>query len=606
MTIEELKILLNSAEDESLRRFDYPAAEKICLSILEAIAPAEDTAEIREIRALTHVVLGDALMRQGKTDEVALGYALSGLTAAKEYNYPDIEARATGLVGSIYRWQDDYLRAIEYMTRAVGLHEALGNRGGMARNLSNIGAVYSQLADFSRSIEYLTHAISILEEVGDTLSIAITLGVIGTVYGSLNLHDKAVEFFMQSLKIYEQIYDKSGTLDALNGVGVAYYYLGMLDKALEYYSQGLVVALKLSNTGYIDLFHANIGLVYKDLGMYDTAMEYYGKVLISNESEGNGPEPFLIGSIGELYAEKQYGGYDVLKAEEHLLKAIAAFEENGHKRHQYRFCLFLADLYRSELQWEKAYHYNSLYHKLKDDVQNDDAVLKAQKYDIDKALSVERAQHQATNTILANILPPNITKRLLQGEKKIADSHESVSVLFVDIVGFTQISASLPAGELIDLLDIIFTRFDTICKHHGLEKIKTIGDAYMAVCGAPVSCDNHAEKVAYAALEMLEDFPIGRDFSVNIDLGFRIGLHSGSVVAGIIGENKYSYDLWGDAVNTASRMESHGEEDKIHVSEEFMRAVETQNIASLQFIERGEIDIKGKGMMKTYFLEKQL
>jgi class 3 adenylate cyclase len=600
MIIEKLKILLDSAEDESLLRYNYPEAEKICTSILEAIATAEDTAEIREVRAHAQLLLGDALMRQGKHNEVAMGYAQSALAAAKEHNYPIIEARATGLVGSIYRWQDNYLRAIEYMTRAAELHEALGNRGGMARNLSNIGGVYAQLADFSRSIEYLTQAISILEEVGDTLSIAITLSVIGNVYASLNLHDKAVEFYKQSLKIYEQIYDKSGTLDALNGVGVAYYYLGMLENALEYYSQGLVVALELSNTGYIDLLHVNIGLVYKDLGMYDTAMEYYGKALVSNGIDGDGPDPFLIGSIGELYAEKKYDGYDVQKAEENLLKAIAAYEENGHKRHQYRFCLFLADLYQSELQWEKAYRYNSLYHKIKDDVQNDDAVLKAQKYDIDKTLAVERAHHQATDSILANILPPNITKRLLQGEKKIADSYESVSVLFVDIVGFTQLSAKLPASELIDVLDIVFTRFDTICKKHGLEKIKTIGDAYMAVCGTPVSYENHTERAAFAAIEMLEDFAIEERFSVPVNLGFRIGLHSGSVVAGIIGENKYSYDLWGDAVNTASRMESHGEPGKIHVSEEFRNSVGHE----FTFTERGEMEIKGKGKMKTYFLEK--
>ncbi|MBK9249534.1 MAG: tetratricopeptide repeat protein [Ignavibacteria bacterium] len=505
MTIKELKERIKSAEDEIYIRFNELGAEKMCAGVLEAIATADETDEIREVRAHALLILSDSIMRQGRADG-ALGYAQLSLFIAKEGHFHTTEARVTGLLGSIYSIQGDLLRAIEFMTRAVQLHEAVGNRGAMARNLSNIGGIYAELGDFSRSLEYLTRALGILEEVGDTLSVGITLRVIGGVYSSLNLHEKAVEYYKHSLKLFEEIGFKSGYIDALNSIGVAYYYSGQLENALEFYSKSLVVAEELSEIGSVNLLYGNIGLVYKDLGMYDTAMEYYGKSLIAQRLDGNEPTPFLIGSIGELYAEKQYEGYDLQKAEENLLKAIVAFEKNGSKQHRYRFCLFLSDLYRTMQNWEKAYYYISLYQELKDEVQSDEAILKTQKYDIDKSLAVERAHHQATDSILANILPPNITKRLLLGEKKIADTHENVSVLFVDIVGFTQISANLPAGELIDLLDIIFTRFDTICKHHGLEKIKTIGDAYMAVCGAPVSCDNHAERVALAALEMLEDF----------------------------------------------------------------------------------------------------
>ncbi|MBS1536377.1 MAG: adenylate/guanylate cyclase domain-containing protein [Bacteroidetes bacterium] len=220
------------------------------------------------------------------------------------------------------------------------------------------------------------------------------------------------------------------------------------------------------------------------------------------------------------------------------------------------------------------------------------------------SLAVERAHSHATDKILANVFPPNITERLIKGEKKIADTYENVSVLFIDIVGFTKIADKIRADELIDLLDMVFTRFDAICKKHGLEKIKTIGDAYMAVCGAPVSRCDHAERTALAAIDMLENISIEQRFSVPIQLGFRIGLHSGSVVAGIIGEDKYSYDLWGDAVNTASRMESHGEENKIHVSEEFVKAICDSRQSTFQFIPRGEMMIKGKGKMRTYFLER--
>ncbi|MBS1538438.1 MAG: hypothetical protein JST20_11905, partial [Bacteroidetes bacterium] len=261
-----------------------------------------------------------------------------------------------------------------------------------------------------------------------------------------------------------------------------------------------------------------------------------------------------------------------------------------------------------------AYEHYKLYHNLEKEVLNQSIRKQADKFDLErkqaereKQLAIERARSKATDEILSNILPPTITDRLLKGEKKIADTHENVSVLFADIVGFTQLSSQLPAGELIDILDMIFTRFDMICKKHGLEKIKTIGDAYMAVCGAPIAVENHAERTALVAIEMLENFSSDQRISVPEDLEFRIGLHSGSVVAGIIGENKYSYDLWGDAVNTASRMESHGEPGKIHVSDEFRNMLISTSLNELpiQFIKRGEIDIKGKGMMKTYFMEKK-
>ncbi|MBK9249509.1 MAG: adenylate/guanylate cyclase domain-containing protein [Ignavibacteria bacterium] len=209
---------------------------------------------------------------------------------------------------------------------------------------------------------------------------------------------------------------------------------------------------------------------------------------------------------------------------------------------------------------------------------------------------------------------------MVAGEKMIAETYENVSVFFSDIVGFTKLSQQVSAEELVRMLNGIFTQFDQIARKHGLEKIKTIGDAYMAVAGAPTVHENNAERAAFFALEVAEIMKnYHTDMGEKIDI--RIGLHSGSAVAGIIGENKFAYDLWGDAVNTAARMESHGEPGKIHVSEEFLKkllmvngvwlmdvadefSALTINHLPLTIIPRGEMEIKGKGMMKTYFLEK--
>ena len=211
---------------------------------------------------------------------------------------------------------------------------------------------------------------------------------------------------------------------------------------------------------------------------------------------------------------------------------------------------------------------------------------------------VELAEEQKTSELLLrNVLPAAIAERLKRTEGVIAEDLDEVTVLFADIEGFTRLSAGLPPEQLVRLLDRIFSAFDALADLEGLEKIKTIGDAYMVVGGAPVPRVDHAEAIARLALAM-------RDALVPIAVGafeglrMRIGIDTGPVVAGVIGTRKFSYDLWGDTVNTASRMESHGVPGEIQLTE---RAAEALH-GAFALSPRGPIDVKGKGPMETFFL----
>jgi adenylate cyclase len=208
-----------------------------------------------------------------------------------------------------------------------------------------------------------------------------------------------------------------------------------------------------------------------------------------------------------------------------------------------------------------------------------------------------RLQQKQTERLLLNILPKPIAERLQKEQKLIADHFDEVSVLFADLVGFTEFSAHKTPTQLVEILNGIFCEFDRLSESHGLEKIKTIGDAYMVVGGLPTARGDHAQAIALLALEMQSaltqfNLKIGESFQL------RIGMHSGSVVAGIIGISKFSYDLWGDTVNVASRMESNGMPGKIQVTGATYERLKEQFI----FEERGMIEVKGKGKMLTYWL----
>jgi class 3 adenylate cyclase len=212
-----------------------------------------------------------------------------------------------------------------------------------------------------------------------------------------------------------------------------------------------------------------------------------------------------------------------------------------------------------------------------------------------RAMDALDREHARSERLLLNVLPPAIADRLKEQET-IADRFEHATVLFADVVGFTPFAESLPPERVVRVLDDLFSAFDRLAEEHGLEKIKTIGDAYMVAAGVPVPRDDHLEAVIDMALAMLRH--MDRVRSSGTDLHLRIGVDTGPVVAGVIGRSRFIYDLWGDTVNTASRMEHHGVPDRIQVTSRVVEALG----GTYAFEHRGRIDVKGKGPTDAWLL----
>jgi len=215
----------------------------------------------------------------------------------------------------------------------------------------------------------------------------------------------------------------------------------------------------------------------------------------------------------------------------------------------------------------------------------------------DRALQLLNEEQNRSERLLLNILPVRIAALLKVSDETIAERFDSVSVLFADVVGFTELSEQMGADELVELLNEVFSYFDTLAERHGAEKIRTIGDNYMVATGVPEPRPDHARALAHLALEILDY--VGRYPGGDRPLRFRIGINSGPAVAGVIGRRKFQYDLWGDTVNVASRMESQGLPGEIQISRR------TYEMLGDEFVcqSRGRIEVKGKGQMETWLLK---
>lgn len=301
--------------------------------------------------------------------------------------------------------------------------------------------------------------------------------------------------------------------------------------------------------------------------------------------------PDLVSSIRELWDDTTESlSYFPLKVEDRFIGilTVQSYEKNAYSENQLNVLRTLASYIGIAI--DNADAYKNLSKKNKQLNENIEKI-----NSLNEGIERER---QKSEKLLLNILPASIAERLKAGESVISDFFPEATVMFADLAGFTKMSAKLASPEkLVIILNEIFTEFDAVANKYGLEKIKTIGDCYMVAGGVPVTSEDHIERTAAASIDMLKVFTQIKS-NWNMDFGIRIGMHVGSIVAGVIGQNKFVYDLWGDTVNTASRMESHGVPGRINCSFDIYEKLKDKFI----FEDRGESEVKGKGIMRMFFL----
>jgi class 3 adenylate cyclase len=341
--------------------------------------------------------------------------------------------------------------------------------------------------------------------------------------------------------------------------------------------------------------------------LFDQAIEIYQELLeILKHKSIDLNLAMAHKTMGEILIRRDTAFHDLVQSEILLKQSIDIFRELGVKDSLYQTLEIYSRLLEEEKRWEEYSRTFKEFHDLKHEVLSTEVQMKLhaledqRKRDLEEhERKIQKIQIEEQEKLLHNVLPPEIAVKILAGEHNIADLAESVSVFFFDIVGFTEISRMMSPRELLEGLNRIFTHIDALAIEHSIEKIKTIGDAYLAVSGIHKPIRNHAEQIANFALAIQKQ---SKEWSLGgTKISFRMGIHCGPVISGIIGSQRFAFDVWGDTVNIASRMESNGQPGKIHVTEDYAELLNANH--QYACIHRGKIDVKGRGFINTFWLE---
>lgn len=611
MSYDESHDLLQQAKNLH-QQGEYFAAAELADLIIEKSEPTNEV----YIQAVIQLAL--ATRQQGKA-ESAIAIADRAISLAQEGCYEQLIAESYEIQGVCYRNLGQYEKALEFLQLALNIYDKLYLQSNVGRIASYIGATYADIGDFTEGLNHFIKALSINEELNDLSEISGTLDGIAGIYGELGFSDVSIEYYNKALLIAQNLQNKS-LIARINGnIGITYFDAKLYDKALEHAYQALSISEEIGERRQVGFWLLTVGNALNEIGNKSEALEYYLRSLEVRENELNTTQGIseTLHRIGEILLHQENYSEGIEKLEQALAVAI----RNKERFDQYIIHKSLSMAYAQTNNYKAAFENFQKFHELEKQTQGEELKKQMEQFaaerkiaERDKQHAVERAKHEATEQLLHNVLPQSIVQQMIEGTRTIAKKLSNVSILFADIVNFTTLSQQITPDQLVEGLDAIFSEFDELAEKYGLEKIKTIGDAYMVVAGAPEPREDHAEAIAQMAIEMQLSMRKFRAISTHEEIQIRIGIHTGEVVAGVIGKKKFAYDLWGDAVNTASRMESHGEAGKIHVTEAFAEAlfgsIPSLSVPSpitnphvpITLEERGVLEIKGKGQLRTYFL----
>ena len=552
---------------------DYPGAMACyqkCLAIYERIGDKKGIAG-----SLNNI--GLIYREQGRNDQ-ALEHYMRSLSIFEGIGDKHGLGNSLNNIGSIYTDQRNYPRALEYFERGTVIQKEVGNEKALANGLGNIGVVHGEQGDTARALEYFEKSIAIREAIGDQNGIAVNLNNIGVISGALGNFSRAMQNHERSLMMREELGDKSGIAMSLNNIGRLYQSQGKNGPALSYCQKGLALAEELAVWDLQKEACRCLYDTYKALGKGEEALAYLEKMRVVEDSI-NSQE--TAKKLEQMEFAKVLLQDSIAAAEEARLVQEAHNEEmRGEARTRNIaigggvLVLLLAGSIYARLRYVRS------------------------------AKAVLQVEKDRSENLLLNILPADIAAELKEKGKADARDFDRVSILFTDFKGFTAASEKLSAQQLVGEINACFEAFDGIMGKYGIEKIKTIGDAYMAAGGLPVPKDDSAKNTVLAALEMqafIADRKADRNAKGLPFFEMRVGIHTGPVVAGIVGVKKFQYDIWGDTVNTASRMESSGEVGQVNISEATYALVKSE--ACLTFTPRGKVLAKGKGEMEMYFVQ---
>lgn len=592
--------------------------DKALNTAIEALKLSEEIQEKKSILQANYL-LGIIKGKQRLFSE-AIQYFETALPISIAIKSKENSGNILQKLGTIFLQAGNHKKAIENYNEARIIKFDLEDHVAIAEIDTNMGAIYQFTGSYSLALRNYFSAIKIFEKDKEETKIASIQNNIGIIFLEQKNYDEAMKHFLVALKIREKKGERAAEAAVLNNIGNIFKEKKENTKALEFHQKALDIKTSLNEIVGISNSLNNIGNLHLAELQFEKAIEFFKQSLKLRESikDDKGMVESYI-NLGEVYFELKL----IEKSKGLLFEALKIAQEKGFKYQLQDIYLFLSKIFSSEQIYDKAYEYIDKYMNVHQEITNlqtsHQMAQMTSRYEIEqkeREAEIERMKNKElqeayqfleiektrSEELLHNILPIEVANELKETGKSKAKHYNKATVLFADIKGFTTLSEQLDPQQLIDTIDVCFKKFDDIIELYGVEKIKVIGDCYMCAGGLPIENETNpmdVVNVGLAFLEALKDLNKQLNLQKIPSINFRIGIHTGPLVSGIVGRKKFTYDIWGDTVNVAARMEQSGEAGRVNISGETYALIKDFYKCSF----RGKIEAKNKGKIDMYFVE---